>query len=265
MLVRKELYFYLKIEYNPEFIYEHGREFWFMQYFKDKMEVLDARGNTIIAEPDTIYLVPPNTRMLYRSVNRKPYTHTALIFHCDEEFMQSLSIPYMTPIRLKSTKELEQLMFDMESKQLSSSKFKLEAQNSYLTLILLLIHDQLHPADKDYNCEPGDDLQTIRLTIMNSPGCAWTVEDMAAKANMRVSGFQRKYKKMYGKSPIADLYDYRFLQSKRLLDTGYSISHILNSCGFKSQQHFSRFFKSRAGVTPSEYRKSINGGKANKA
>lgn len=90
-------------------------------------------------------------------------------------------------------------MFDMESKQLSSSKFKLEAQNSYLTLILLLIHDQLHPADKDYNCEPGDDLQTIRLTVMNSPGCAWTVEDMAAKANMSVSGFQRKYKNVWQK------------------------------------------------------------------
>ena len=145
-------------------------------------------------------------------------------------------------------------MFDMQNKAISNSQFTQELKNLYLQLIFIFVHDIVHTHKEDYKVEAGDDLQRIRHTMMNSPGVSWTVEKMANMANISVRSFQRKYKKLYGKTPIADLYDFRFTKSKRLLDTGYSISHILNSCGFKSPQHFSRFFKERAGITPSQYK-----------
>lgn len=253
-LLRKRLYFYMKVENNTEFIRENGRPYWCLDYYNDKMLVFDSDGKTVSAVPNSMYLIPPNTPTMIKSSNLKPWTHTTITFDADETFMESLAIPYMTPIHIGNTKELEQLMFEMEHKQISASKFKQDAQDAYLLLILTCVHDLLHISAKDYKTEAGDDLQKIRHTVMSSTGVFWTLERMAAMANMSVRGFQRKYKQIYGKTPIADLYDFRFTRSKRLLETGYSINHIMNSCGFKSAEHFSRFFKKRAGMTPTEYR-----------
>ena len=161
----------------------------------------------------------------------------------------------MTPAHIGDVNELEQLMYDMESKRLSSSALKQKAQDAYLALILSCVHDALNAYDKDYKTKSGDDLRRVRHAVMGSTHIPWTVERMAAMANMSVRGFGRKYAQIYGKPPIADLWDFRFIKAKRLLDSGFSVSFILNSCGFKSAQHFSAFFKKRSGMTPSEYRK----------
>ena len=57
--------------------------------------------------------------------------------------------------------------------------------------------------------------------------------------NGEIIMLNENYKQIYGKSPIADLYDFRFTHAKRLLDNGFSINYILKTCGFKSPQHFS--------------------------
>lgn len=258
MYVNKHNYFYLKRENRPEHIYNAGSEYWFLSYFKDDMYVLDGENNEITAPHDTLYIVPPHTRMYYKSVSGGPFVHTLFMFKADKEYMDKLRLPYKTPIQIKNTGRLEELMFNAEKCDISASDFKQDGIDAYLTLILIFIHDNIHSIGEDYRCESGEDLQLVRLNVMNSPGVLWTVEDMARLANMSVSGFQRKYKKLYGKSPIADLYDFRFTKAKRLINSGYSNTYILNSCGFKSLQHFSRFFKERAGMSPSEYRKRNN-------
>ena len=257
MYVTKKKFFYLKIENNPSLVFENGRPQWGFEYFKNNMTVYGADGKAVKVKTDSILIIPPDTYFRTDSADGKPWTHTCITFDADEAYMKKLNFPCMTPIHIDKTKELEQLMFDMEDKQLSSSQFKQDAQDAYLLLILLTIYDNLNVPSKDYTLNAGDDLQKLRHTVMNSTGVFWTVERMAAQANMSVRGFQRKYKEMYGKSPIADLYDFRFIRAKRLLDTGYSINHILNSCGFKSPQHFSTFFKKRSGMTPTEYLKNI--------
>ncbi len=258
MNVTKYKYFYLKIENIPYCEHEHGRDYWCLDYYKNKMELLDSDGNMIKSDIDSVYLIPPNTRTVHKSSNGKPFTHTTACFYADRKYMDSLNIPYMTPLHIENTRELEQLMLELENKQLSDSEFKQNEQNAYLELILMCLHDTIQNSTCNYSDDSGEDFHTLRHTMMNSPGAFWTIEAMAARTNMSVSGFQRKYKKIYGKSPIADLYDFRFQQAKKLLSTGYSNTYILNSCGFKSLQHFSRFFKEREGVSPSEYKKKIS-------
>lgn len=145
-------------------------------------------------------------------------------------------------------------MFDMHSCHTANSDFAGEAENEYFNLILIYIHNLLKNPLNYYKINEGDDLQHVRNIVFNSLHMDWTLEKMAAMANLSVSGFRKKYKEIYGKSPIEDVYDYRFIQASRLIEAGFSIKHILKSCGFKSAQHFSNFFKKRAGITPSEYK-----------
>lgn len=248
-------YYYMKMEKQTEYEYKDGRPYWCLDYYKNTMLLLNENGEPIISEPDSVYIIPPHTPTMHNSANQKSWVHTTVTFYADNEYMNSLSIPYMTPIHVPNVRELEQLMFDMHSHKLLQSDLSLSAQNAYLALILIYMHDLLYVRSKDYKVNIGDDLQVIRNTVMNSTHMDWTVDSMAALANMSTRHFTRKYKEIYGKSPISDLYDFRFLRAKRLIENGFSINHILKSCGFKSAQHFSAFFKRRAGITPSEYRK----------
>ena len=256
-MLKIEHYHYMKMEPKPDHRYDSGRPYWCLDYYKNNMSVYNINGDVIDIEPNSLYIAPPNVPTIHRSVNNKPWTHTAITFYADREYIDKFSIPYMTPIYISNPNTLEQLMFDMQNQNLSQTDFKWEAITSYLKIIIIYIHDMLYVKPKDYYVNIGDDLQTVKHIIMNSTHMHWTIESMASLANMSPRSFLRKYKEIYGRTPIADLYEFRFIRSKRLLEDGYSINYIIKTSGFKSAQHFCDFFKRHSGMSPSQYRNKI--------
>lgn len=68
--------------------------------------------------------------------------------------------------------------------------------------------------------------------------------------------FRRLFKKQYKISPGQFICDIRIKKAKQLLSEGtLKICAIAEKCGFANQYHFSRMFKSKTGITPSEYMK----------
>lgn len=66
------------------------------------------------------------------------------------------------------------------------------------------------------------------------------------------------FKKYKGTSPINYLIDKRIEESQHLLaNTNYPVSKISDQIGFSSQSYFSQVFRKRTGLTPNQYRKSI--------
>lgn len=87
------------------------------------------------------------------------------------------------------------------------------------------------------------------------PSVAWCASELNLSANY----FGDLIKKETGKSP------YEFIQLKlidvakeRMFDTNKSVSEVAYGLGFKYPQHFSRVFKQHVGVSPLEYRSSMN-------
>ena len=65
----------------------------------------------------------------------------------------------------------------------------------------------------------------------------------------------RIFKSVTGKSPKAYLGDYRLLQAKKLLtETDLSITEVAASVGYSDVLAFSKFFRSRQGISPQHYR-----------
>lgn len=96
----------------------------------------------------------------------------------------------------------------------------------------------------------SDKPQTVGL-----PTVAWCASELNLSANY----FGDLIKKETGKSP------YEFIQLKlidvakeRMFDTNKSVSEVAYGLGFKYPQHFSRVFKQHVGVSPLEYRSSMN-------
>lgn len=68
--------------------------------------------------------------------------------------------------------------------------------------------------------------------------------------------FRKQFNQLYGTSPHRYIVELRIRRAKQLLADGFlSVSDIAEQCGFSSVYHFSRAFKNRAGLSPSDYSK----------
>ena len=65
----------------------------------------------------------------------------------------------------------------------------------------------------------------------------------------------RLFKKYYGQTPKQYLIDKRIEKAKELLNQGTNVTDTCFDVGFESPCSFSTLFKSRVGMTPSEFQK----------
>lgn len=242
---------YEKYEKQTEYTPSEPKNYWSFHHFKTAVNVSDSRGVMLPAPPNSIYIVPPKTYFKIIGSN-DGYVNTILWFEADSELMQRFDISTMIPLVTPDIEEISKLMMDIFETHVSDIPIKTELENSLLITALSFLYRFCH-SDELAASKKGMDLTFVRMSILSSPGIYWDAASMAAYANMSVSQFYKKYKELFGKTPMEDLYDQRFTTAKRLMKTGYDIKYILHSCGFKSMQHFSAFFKKRAGISPSEY------------
>ncbi len=87
-----------------------------------------------------------------------------------------------------------------------------------------------------------------------------SLSQIAGKAGMSISCFERKFKKEMGLTFNVYLNKLRINKAMELLnEKGLSISDIAFACGFTNQFHFTRTFKKFMEVPPVVYRKTLRG------
>lgn len=83
-----------------------------------------------------------------------------------------------------------------------------------------------------------------------------TLKNMADAVDMSPKYFCYFFKEMTQKSPVEYLNTYRIEKaSKKLLNTGKSVTEIAYSCGFNDLSYFIKTFKAHKGITPAKFRK----------
>ena len=81
----------------------------------------------------------------------------------------------------------------------------------------------------------------------------------AEKNNIGYSYFRKMFKKYTGVPPVQYHLDLKILRAKEmLLSTDKIIKEISYELGFQSIYYFSRVFKKKLGVSPSEIRKTVS-------
>ena len=77
---------------------------------------------------------------------------------------------------------------------------------------------------------------------------------LAAMCNISEVYFRKLFTRQYHTSPRQWLLDFRIGKAKQLLREGnVKISAVAQACGFSGVYHFCRAFRTRCGMTPSEY------------
>ena len=84
----------------------------------------------------------------------------------------------------------------------------------------------------------------------------FTLSALASQYHISTSHLSHIFKGVTGYAPIEYLMICRLSAAKRLLSsTDKSIKEIVDLCGFSDESNFSRTFKEKMGVTPTEFRK----------
>ena len=85
-----------------------------------------------------------------------------------------------------------------------------------------------------------------------------TVEDIAGYVGLSRSHLFRSFEKVMEKSPKEYLTSFRIKQACNLLEhSDLSITAIANSVGFENNLYFSKAFHKAKGMSPKNYRSSI--------
>ena len=84
------------------------------------------------------------------------------------------------------------------------------------------------------------------------------LRDIAQSVHLSEIYFHRIFTEAIGISPHQYLINCRIAAAKQLLlDTENSLSYVAETLGFGCQQYFNKVFKKETGMTPSQYRKSV--------
>lgn len=80
-------------------------------------------------------------------------------------------------------------------------------------------------------------------------------KDLAERSHLSVSRFATLFRTVLGVSPSGYVREVKLQHSQSLLlSTNLTVGEIAAHCGFRSQFHFSRLFRTRFGLSPTLYR-----------
>jgi len=111
-----------------------------------------------------------------------------------------------------------------------------------------LLQQLLHP----HPTERSHIEQVVEENVTNPV----SIEDLAYLSGRSLSTFKREFRTLYNSSPLKWIRNRRLdLASQLLLETTRPVTDICYACGFENTTHFSKVFKMRFGVSPTEYRR----------
>ncbi len=213
-----------------------------------------------------IVSTPPNTVILYRKGARIHYGRSLPHYndnwvHFDlspdeEDLPHALQIPFDTPVPLKQTGQINELMRLVAIASLSNDAYREKILDSYMHALLYhvasLLREKPDPASSHKYYQ---DFNRLRLEILNSPQKEWSVESMADSIHLSPSYFQHLYKEFFGQSCMQEVIQARLRLAKFYLSTtNQSIQSLAPMCGYESELHFMKQFKKNMNMTPSQYR-----------
>jgi LacI family transcriptional regulator len=86
------------------------------------------------------------------------------------------------------------------------------------------------------------------------------VPDLLRVAALSRSVFERRFTKLVGRSPKAEILRVQLARAKQLLaETDLPLATVADHCGFRHAEYFSALFRVKVGMTPGEYRKGDRG------
>lgn len=220
--------------------------------------VLD--GKRVLSEPNSVIIYRKDTPQLYGAADGIFINHWIHFDLSEEELLELevLNVPFDTVLSFHDVTPFAQIVKSMSIEKYSVNPHREESLNLLFKLLYLKISESLQVCSEWRNSPYYEKISLIRSKIYRNPSNARSIAALAQELMLSESYFQHLYKQIFGVSVMSDVIAARIEYGKYLLaNTDSSVGDIATQCGYASDVHFMRQFKSTAGVTPSQYRKQF--------
>lgn len=101
-------------------------------------------------------------------------------------------------------------------------------------------------------------LARVLIALHQAPESAWSLEKMAALANMSRSKFAEEFRQVVGQTPGDYLTEWRISLAQHLLKKGKPAGLVANEVGYENASVLARVFRKKIGLTPKKWVKSAS-------
>ena len=134
-----------------------------------------------------------------------------------------------------------------------------EMLEMYLRQIFIMLQRYFINSSKTDNTRVVEEIDKATLYFNEHYSEDISIDEYAQNNHVSVSWFIRNFKHCTGSTPMQYILSKRIYNAEILLqDSTYNITEISEIVGYENPLYFSRIFKKVKGLSPSEYRKSIN-------
>lgn len=133
-----------------------------------------------------------------------------------------------------------------------------EMLEMYLRQIFIKLQRHFKVSAKSDNFHAADEIEKAAAYFNEHYSEPINIDEYARKNHVSTSWFIRNFKLYTGSTPMQYILSKRIYNAVVLLhDTQYNITEIAAIVGYDNPLYFSRIFKKQKGLSPLEYRKSI--------
>ena len=226
--------------------------------------VLEGRGKYQVG--DEIYelskgqgfLIEPEVLTFYQADAKDPWTYLWIGFQGEkaQEFMKDIGLNSQKLIfRSKHAEKLKEIVVSMLKNNTYSVTSQFILEGLLYTFLSVLTED----IEITFSSEKERENLYIRKAIeyiQNTYSNNIKVTDIASYVCINRSYLYTLFQKNTGMSPQEYLANYRLTRAAELLDvTDLPVSSVAMSCGYRDPLVFSKAFKGKKGMSPSQYRK----------
>lgn len=224
------------------------RNFSCISFRMNSNDKIISNGNKIDMTDGTVAFFPANVdyERISQSVNMIAIDLEMLNYTSDE-------IEYYVT---KNYDKLCELFTDLYKAWTSPKKSRKYRSISILYHILAICNDECRKEEVFYKKYYTDALKYIHRNYGDSD---LSIAAITENVQTNETYLRKAFKEYLGISPKNYIDNLRLKKAKSMLKSGYySVKETANSCGFADEKYFSTFFLKAEGISPSDYKHSLN-------
>ncbi len=218
------------------------------------------KDNIFDLNENTLFYLPPNIPLKYQRRKSNPYKYFWITLQGKNviRLLQNFGITADNPVKHFQNKDLFPLFNSLESMELTQYKLKAICFD-----IFNYLQDQSEPQKKFVNVLTRDDLSERLKNYIHANFSNPNLSILEITNTLGISETQlyRLSISTLGMSAKKYLLSYRMKHAVKLLKLGYNATDTSAHCGFADLYYFSKEFKKKYGIPPSQYKKQKIGNK----
>lgn len=205
--------------------------------------------------------LPASSSYVVRAESEEPFVHYTANFtldraHCEDQGATAFSEILSGRLRHSTSPENVSIYLPRFEELLSVWQNK---KNGYRVMSKALIYELLYLYFTDAgrthrNRDEYERLLPAKKLLDTEYMNSQTTAELAELCEMSVTNFRRMFTKLFAMPPVEYRMNKRILRAKDLLLSGqYSVSEASREVGFTDPNYFTRVFRAREGISPSEF------------